>query len=124
MCLSFLSDKVKQKYKKKKFGWKIFKIGPNKELKNYIYNNKMKLLENRWLKEETFRQSKFRKTNFISTDCESYEMGFHIFLTKKDAMLYNIGYSIKRVKFRKPVAYGLQGGSLKVVVAKEMLIQK
>jgi len=77
-----------------------------------------------WLKEGDYR--KIIKVELFTTDCGSkYPMGFHVFLTKKDAEEWkyndNALVFILPVRFRYIVATGYQDYR-KVVVAKEMMI--
>ena len=62
---------------------------------------------------------------FYATDMLEYKLGFHIFINRKDADDYvqTDDDVVVKVKFKDVVAYGLEG-SAKVIVAKQMYVDK
>lgn len=131
MCLSRKSNKLKEKYSKKRIGWKVFIHKENrKHLAGFVYNRRSSYTINKWLNEKKFREL-HNNYDVIGYARVTYETGWHIFLTKGDAITYvkksfmkdNKTVVVKKVKFRRPCAYGYQN-TLKVVVAKEMLIEE
>lgn len=135
MCLVRLSNYLKKKYNKKRIGWKVFtKVRNRKKLNGFIYNRQNSIYRtNAWLNEKDFRDEECKSIITIGTYPTNYEVGWHIFLTKTAALKYikdrrirlDESLIIKKVRFRKPCAYGYQKyRSLKCVVAKEMLIEE
>lgn len=130
MCLEYIGDfKIKTN-----IGYKVFiEKGNNGKLYGDYRNRGDIRPINRWLNEYDFRDHKWVAVIKTCND-RSYNVGWHIFLTKKDAKQWASGSnkpgkvkcSIRKVKFKDIVAIGYQRtcgfDSFKVVVAKQMLI--
>lgn len=126
MCLEKLSDfKINLDENGIGEGWKIFtNYLADGELRGEWKSRQKARETNKWLKEGNFRakNDKFAKkipSFFLS---EEYPFGFHVFLTKYGAEKWG-GWHIKKVKFKKVVATGLQG-NCRCVVTKEIFIPK
>ena len=122
MCLAYLDDTVERKFKNKGFGWKVFR-----ETTEGLIGDARRgrpRTPNKWLHEAHFRRDRSQKTLKISSQ-KHYPTGWHIFLTRDGARRWQELWNsevIRRVQFRKPVAWGKQRG-YPTVVAKEMYIE-
>lgn len=118
MCIG-LSDAVKKKYRGRTHGWKVFPREGGELYGEYCGIFEPRPIE-KWIKSDDFGES-----NTISY-FPSYPAGWHIYLRRADAR-NNCTFDcvVRKVHFRKPVAYGYQGNpNSPVVVAKEILIEK
>lgn len=114
-------------------GWKVFKQKksyPSFKPRFYPlhFDNGYKIPKDKWIKEKHFRRFKKMKNLPLGNTNGNYPLGFHIFLTEKDAIRYK-GYDwqewdnkeiVRKVYFRKIVAHGYQDA--KIIVAKEMFV--
>ena len=130
MCLEKLSDfKIKLDKNGVGIGWKLFYKSFDGKLVGDFKSCAIERKTNKWLKEGDFRPPKWKSTKKIKGGppfyLYSYPLGFHIFLGKEGAINWTPGGSrvIIQIKFRKPVAKGLQYG-YRCVVAKEIFIPK
>uniref|UniRef100_A0A6M3JGS3 Uncharacterized protein n=1 Tax=viral metagenome TaxID=1070528 RepID=A0A6M3JGS3_9ZZZZ len=125
MCLSELSYNLKEEFRGKTFGWKVFEKGPiTKKLFPQIEGLQKVLQLNRWLDELDFRSNKQHKKLSTNNTNHPYPTGWHIFLTRKGARAWSRdcnGNVIRKVEFKEPVAYGFQY-EYPIVVAKKILI--
>jgi len=123
MCLSKLDSTVKEKFKGKKFGWKVF-------IKNYdsdlcgIYKgiDAPRPLE-KWIDEKDFNGG---FNDAIRTPYGgSYPTGWHIFLSRREARHDRCeGEVVKKVYFKEPLAWGYDTGHAAVVVTRKIFISK
>ena len=76
-----------------------------------------------WLKEENFRAQ--RIDTGLERDGVKYKRGWHIFLTRKDAVAWSVIHQhVRKVKFKGIVAMGRTENNRAVIVAKEIFIPK
>lgn len=79
-----------------------------------------------WLKEEDFRVVWEKSHKTISTGCERYHFGFHIFTSLKNAVRYRPFFDNKcplyRVLYSEPTAIGMQNDNTETIVARRMYI--
>lgn len=125
MCLSNLSNLIKNTYKNQKFGWKVFTLDKKGRLLGDCLRYNTERPMEKWLNEKDFRTFWNKKT-IKEEGYDEYPTGWHIFLTKSGATnwcLINECSVIRKVRFRKPVAWGSQGHK-PIVVAKEIFIEK
>jgi len=125
MCLTYrMYDDEIQKFKGVHEGWKQF-VTIEGKLYPLHMNNRNPLPRGKWLKEEDYRPNwcAHRKTIDACDDFPHYRypMGFHVWL--KSLPQEGVWRTILRVRFRKPVVWGIQDGK-PVVVAKEIFIPK
>lgn len=124
MCLSTkMSAKKKAEFEGQTEGWKVLFSDRTGGLvgDNYAMSAKRPIGE--WLNEGKYR---FALTPPSFDNDRKYRVGWHIWLTLKGAENWkgkNKYKVIRKVNFRKPVAYGWQCNK-PVVVAKEMMILK
>lgn len=129
MCLEKLSNfKVKLDKNGVGIGWKLFHQNAWGKLLGDFQSFSVVRPRNKWLKEGDFRHESWKHAkkmhNFSGS--VSYALGFHVFLTKEGAERWGNGCydpKITMIKFRKPVAKGLQLEH-RCVVAKEIFIPK
>ena len=132
----------------KGYGWKVFELNCyDKKLRAQFKGCKPYRI-NRWETERNFRgfslimdatrQNTIKATDRIhikskdrkgrQTSLERYKKGFHIYITREEArtsmkkFYTKTKYVVRKVKYRKVVAIGLQGSEGRIIVAKEMLI--
>ena len=123
MCLATkMSSKKKAEFKEQTEGWKVlWRI--NGGLGGDCYSDTMIRPEGEWLHEKGYQDSYYPPSY---NNCEEYRYGWHIWLTLDGAKRWcnkADGETIRKVSFKKPVAYGWQR-KRPVVVAKEMMILK
>lgn len=132
MCLAIIkwnSESVKDAVELTGIGYKLFYVDEHGHLKGQHFIFKGSLRKNRWIKD----------TSTCMVDCyigdglyQTYPCGFHIYMTldsaKRQMVKYRKCFSpsrddiiIKKVMFRKIVAFGQQS-SESVVVAREIKI--
>ena len=120
MCLNTVTDEVKKKYSNRRYGWKIFRVGPQGGLYGEYVGIDEVRKERQWLFESDFRHPLSELATIPSSDGLSYHTGFHILL-KKPMHGGPPWFVTKRVYFREPVAWGIDCG-MPVVVVKEIFI--
>ena len=124
MCLATkMSPKKKAEFKEQTEGWKVLFKTSNGKLEGDCYFTSKVRPEGEWLNEKDYR-STCSAPSYINN--KNYPFGWHIFLTLKGAEEWRRSdsqYPIRKVQFKKPVAYGWQG-NIPIVVAKEMMIPK
>ena len=129
MCLDHLIklDKRSQTLIKRGFGWRVFGKNYKGELLSTLQGNFKPMPINRWLDEKDFRNKEHNKKRYLYIMFRyPYPYGFHIFLTRKDAIAWaneTCEYITLKVKFKNIVAQGYQDGR-KVIVAKNIMILK
>jgi len=128
MCLHHLDDRVKEKYGKKEFGWKVFSQYDD-ELEGAYTGGKIRPRK-QWLREDRFRTDRC-STKILNSQLIKYPTGWHIYLLRQDARKnrwkkfnqHSFSHDVvKKVQFRRPVAWGRQDGC-PIVVAKEIFIE-
>ena len=110
MCLSKVTDNVKQfitKEGNKLVGYKVFDTD-NHQLGFYERGGRVKI--NKWMKDK-------KDGPIFYTIQKSYRTGFHIYLRLEDIKKQEW----RKVYYKKPVAYGFQGGQA-IVVARELFV--
>ncbi len=123
MCLDKLSEfKVKLNKEGIGVGFKVFVGNSIFGLKAEWNGTQYIRSENKWLREGDFRADKVKHTKKIGYSSVKYPLGFHVFLSKRAAKQWG-GGQIRKVKFRRVVATGLQM-TYKCIVAKEIFIPK
>jgi len=127
MCLS-KDVKTEEQLKgfRRRRGYKVFSIRcRGRGLMTYCQGNSNALKVGVWLNEKDYRSDADKEIagyNYL------YPVGFHIFLTKLDALIEARtcgGYRIRKVEFKNVCATGIENKNdrrCKVVVAKEMKI--
>lgn len=123
MCLNSISNKPFKPEKENghNVGWKIFSMDDYYHIYPQFQSSKIFKI-NRWIHEKSMREGKNEFDDIRASDNQLYEKGFHIYLSKEDAMKNNFFHEkMRKVYYRKPVAYGYQAHK-KVVVAKEIFI--
>jgi len=123
MCLTLLADfEISKNY-----GWQIFRMV--EEGLSYLYFDKpfVPVLEGRW---QTDPNDYYLETEYNG---EQYSTGFHLFVYKKDALVYrdlNRDEVVRKVWFNNIVARGIQRlftappSTAKVVVVRERFVEK
>jgi len=128
MCLKSVTKRLDNK---SGYGWKVFCRTHMGDLIGAFYT-----LEYYQLK--TWYTSSFRKCvvnprNLVSENGDTYNVGFHIFLNKKDAMAYSkflgkdSGYEVHKVQFKNAHTLGkqfLSSRAVDCIVVKDMRIIK
>ena len=117
MCLERLDD-----FEPCEVGYKVFRVQLAK-----LYGESCDLYHERnvnvWLNANQFGDSR-RKYITMPDGRKRYPVGFHVFHTRKVAKEWiggSLGYVIKKVKCKHPVATGYQYGE-KVTVCKKIFI--
>jgi hypothetical protein len=116
MCLSHVEEIPKQ-IKKRKIGWKMFYGFNSEDLRPYLYppnGNKLSIFGykiGKW----------YTSTKEILGFYPTYESGFHIYQTKKEAISRHNSWNVHKVEYDDVVAYGKQDGQ-RVIVARKMRI--
>lgn len=126
MCLATkMSPKKKAEFKEQTEGWKVL-LDRSGEICGDWFGQTQKREIGRWLNEKLYCEGLRPLAIRYSYRRGTYELGWHIWLTIEGAKKWagsNKYKVIRKVKFRKPVAYGRQNRH-PVVVAKEMMILK
>lgn len=133
MCLTFTAKLGKKKPCVK--GYKIMYLNGSGHLFGEIFSCGKLRPVGKWLDENDFREYSVTSGYLTSVGGISYEIGWHIYHCKSDALRLmrrkerlfgsKFGWVIVEVQARKPVAIGVQilgGESVKVTVAKEIKI--
>ena len=103
-------------------GYKVFNRNEGRLYGEYARPGKERKL-GVWLKEGNFRPQ--RRDTGLDRDGVKYKRGWHIFLRRKDAVNWDVGFqAIRKIKFRGIVAMGRMVNSSAIVVAKEIFIPK
>lgn len=103
-------------------GYKVFRIWEGKLYGEYARPHKKRRV-GVWLKEENFRPQ--RIDDGLERSKKLYKCGWHIFLTRKGALIWATdSQGVIRIKFKGIVTMGRSNNNSKVIVAKEIFIPK
>ncbi len=129
MCLSVISDEVKEKYKGRKTAYKLFCYVHGERyqpigLKGICYGGVV-LPRGKWLNEADFREDKEIGTIETGGYEAIYPVGWHCYPNKDDASSCTLFYNeLIRVKVRGLLEGGYEGNSHPVLIYKEIFIPK
>jgi hypothetical protein len=125
MCLDFVDvfPKTLKKEHGQYVGWKIYRRSfISGELNPQFEGFPQKV--GLWINEKPHRTTSSMSILFSNHELnQRYKTGFHIYLNKTEAedKVYHPDECLRKVYFRKPVAFGTQA-TRKVIVAKELRI--
>ncbi len=126
MCIDDVSDITKRSG----VGWKAF-ILKDGDLHSVFHPLTPSYPIGRWIRENDFRDKKTRYKKGVRVPCwakkANYPLGFHIFLSKNEALRFAKNEVVRRVKYRKAHTKGTFNffkyvENAKTIVAKEMKI--
>jgi hypothetical protein len=132
MCLDYVFGKEEEgmpkdiaRRLKSGIGWKVFVMDEGK-LSFVVMNNVLPLPVDKWMNELWWRTNLSRRISWDALDDKYYHTGFHVFLRKKEAVLYAIksGDIVRKVMFEGVFAVGKQDDAFVAVVKKIKILGK
>ncbi len=116
MCLNLVTSIKNEKLPKDEYytGWKCINVDKQSNTFQSLYNCNRHF--DKWLR------CRLPLSETLGSGFDEYPAGFHIFITREGARNWSSYDKVIKVRYRRVVARGIQGG-YKCIVAKEMYVE-